>query len=121
MTIPAYTACQQRIEDVEQALESLDATRIRQLAQELDDCLTLMKQSDSPESPESGKVITEPGRKQELAASMVARIEHLTRRISGIMALQRDEMNKLKLGQETARGYAMGRATRTGAIINSAN
>ena len=52
---------------------------------------------------------------------MVARIEHLTRRISGIMALQRDEMNKLKLGQETARGYAMGRATRTGAIINSAN
>ena len=121
MTIPAYTACQQRIEDIEQALESLDPTRIKQLAQELDDCLAIMKQSNSPESPESGNVITEPGRKQEMAASMLARIEHLTSRISGIMALQRNEMNKLKLGQETARGYAMGRASRTGAIINSAN
>ena len=120
MTSPAYTACQQRIEDIEQALESLETTRIKQLAQELTDCLAAMKQSDEKElSPVAAAA--GPGLREEMSAALLARIKPLISRISGIMAQQRDEMSKLKLGQETARGYAMGRSPRTGAIINSAN
>lgn len=121
MSIAAYTACRQRLEEIELALESLDTARINQLAQELNEGLLLMQQVDSAERSASETMITEPGLKKEMALSMQARIEQLTMRIAGIMALQRNEMNTLKLGQETARGYATGRSPRTGSIINSAN
>ena len=121
MSIAAYTACRQQLEEIELALESLDTARINQLAQELSDCLLLMQEGDSAERSASETMMTEPGLKQEVAAAIQARIEQLISRVAGIMALQRNEMNTLKLGQETARGYATGRSPRTGSIIISAN
>lgn len=121
MSIAAYTACRQRLEEIELALESLDAARINQLAQELSDCLLLMQEGDRAERSASETMIAEPDLKREMALSMQAYIAQLTMRIAGIMALQRNEMNTLRLGQETARGYATGRSSRTGSIINSAN
>ena len=49
------------------------------------------------------------------------RNQRLIPHINGIKALQRNELKQLKIGLETARGYASHHARRTGSIINSSN
>lgn len=46
------------------------------------------------------------------------RNQRIIPRIQGILAVQRKEMAQLKIGLETARGYASNQVLRTGSVVN---
>ena len=120
-----YTRLLHKLDDIELALNKIDAASIQQLAAELNDCLEAIKIAAnenscvSADTSSAKKHITPSTR--VLIEAILNKNTTLTNRIKSITALQRSEMHTVKLGRETAKGYASQRPSRTGSIIDSSN
>ena len=111
----AYGQMLAKLDEIERALDLQDAELIGQLSSEVEQCLEQIKQFDR----QAGQPATVERRVQ--MKELLARNQVLTTRIREITALQRNELNQLKVGLDTAKGYASYHAKRTGSIINSSN
>ncbi len=111
----AYGQMLAKLDEIERTLDLQDAELIGQLSSEVEQCLEQIKQFDR----QAGQPATVKRRAQ--MEELLARNQVLTARIREITALQRNELNQLKVGLETAKGYASHHAKRTGSIINSSN
>ena len=111
----AYAEMLATLDEIEQALDLQDAELIGQLALGVERCLEQIKHYDR----ELGQSVSAEHRAQMEA--LLARNQALTVRIGGITALQRNELSQLKIGLDTAKGYASYHSKRTGSIINSSN
>lgn len=122
----SYQACSNKLDEIELALNQIDAGVIERLAGELNQCIDLLQPMDADRG-DSQKQSDDLQKQERLAVSrdayesLLRRNLLLTDRVQSIMALQRSELDKLKLGRETAKGYAACRPARTGALINSSN
>ena len=104
-----------KLDEIEQALDLQDPDLITQLSRDVEHCLEQIKQFDR----QSTQPATAARRVQ--LEELLTRNQALAARIREITALQRNELNQLKIGMDTARGYASHHARRTGSIINSSN
>lgn len=111
----AYGQMLAKLDEIEQALDIQDAELIVQLSSEVEHCLEQIKVFDQ----QSGQPATVARRRQ--MEELLTRNQALTARIQEITALQRNELNQLKIGLKTAKGYASHQGKRTGSIINSSN
>ena len=110
-----YDLMLDKLDEIEQALDHADTTAIIRLAQDLEQCLDRIKEEDRKSGPPT---TTE----HRLAVeTILARNHKISARIREITALQRSELSQLKIGRETAKGYAPHQARQSGAIINSTN
>ena len=110
-----YDLMLDKLDEIEQALDHADTTVIIRLAQDVEQCLARIKKEDH----NSGLPTTA---EQRLAVeTILARNHVITARIREITALQRSELSQLKIGRETAKGYAPHQGRQSGAIINSTN
>ena len=119
-----YTACLNKLGEIEIALNQIDAGLIEQLALELDQCLASLKEMEGDHR--NARPRADHGKEHlpvaaDICEALLKKNSLLTHRVRSIMALQRSELDKLKLGRETAKGYAACRPARTGALINSSN
>ena len=111
----AYGQMLAKLDEIEQALDLQDPDLITQLSRDVEHCLEQIKQFDR----QSTQPATAARRVQ--LEELLTRNQALAARIREITALQRNELNQLKIGMDTARGYASHHARRTGSIINSSN
>ena len=111
----AYGQMLAKLDEIEQALDLQDPDLIAQLSRDVEHCLEQIKQFDR----QSTQPATAARRVQ--LEELLTRNQALAARIREITALQRNELNQLKIGMDTARGYASHHARRTGSIINSSN
>lgn len=117
-----YTACLDKLEEIEQSLNTITPVDIYRLAGELDSCLAAIRHTAQRPDHLMGFYDQEDAQRMSLLAhAIIEKNDFLTRRIQGIMALQRCEIQTIKQGRETAKGYASYKGHRTGSIINSAN
>lgn len=110
----AYVSMLEKLDQIEIALTQHDVAPIECLSLDIESCLEKMKRLDSQPDQltnDSRRLLVEKILKKNMA---------LTTRIQQITALQRAELNQIKKGLETAKGYASQRSSRTGGLINSA-
>ena len=111
----AYGQMLAKLDEIEQALDLQDPDLITQLSRDVEHCLEQIKNFDR----QASQPATAERRVQ--LEELLARNQALAARIREITALQRNELNQLKIGMDTAKGYASHHARRTGSIINSSN
>lgn len=111
----AYGQMLAKLDEIEQALDLQDPDLITQLSRDVEHCLEQIKNFDR----QAGQPATAERRVQ--LEELLTRNQTLAARIREITALQRNELNQLKIGMDTAKGYASHHARRTGSIINSSN
>ncbi len=108
-----YQSMLDKLDEIELALDRQDASAISRLALDVDQCLEGIKKAD-------GGSLTQPtGEHRLMVDTILEKNREITSRIREMTALQRNELNQLKVGRETAKGYALHHAKRTGSIINS--
>lgn len=113
-TDDAYVSMLEKLDQIEIALNQHDVAPIQALTQDIESCLEQMRRLDSrPDraANDSRRVLVEKILKKNAA---------LTTRIQQITALHRAELNQIKKGLQTAKGYASVRTSKTGSLINSA-
>jgi len=110
----AYESMLEKLDQIEIALNQHDVAPIECLTRDIESCLENMKQLDS----QPNRLANDSRRL--LVEKILKKNKALTTRIQQITALHRAELNQIKKGLETAKGYASYRSSRTGALINSA-
>ena len=110
-----YDLMLDKLDEIEQALDHADTTAIIRLAQDVEQCLERIKEDDRNSGPPT------TAEHRLVVETILTRNHVITARIREITALQRSELSQLKIGRETAKGYAPHQGRQSGAIINSTN
>lgn len=110
----AYVSMLEKLDQIEVALNQHDVAPIECLTRDIESCLEKMKRLGS-----QADLVANDSRRL-LVEKILNKNKALTTRIQQITALHRAELNQIKKGLETAKGYASHRSSRTGGLINSA-
>jgi hypothetical protein len=111
----AYGLILEKFEEIERSLDHIDISSIKAFSLDIDKMLAKIINDDRHRS----SLMT--ATQQSTIEMILEKNELITGRIQGITAIQRSELNQLKLGIKTARGYSSQQPARTGSIVNSSN
>lgn len=109
-----YVSMLEKLDQIESALNRHDAEPIQCLTRDIESYLEQMKRLDTQTDQLANDA------RRLLVEKILKKNAALTTRIQQITALHRAELNQIKKGLETAKGYASYRSSKTGALINSA-
>ncbi|WP_319588645.1 hypothetical protein [uncultured Desulfobulbus sp.] len=108
-----YALMLEKLDSIDHILDSLDISSIEQLSQDIEQCLEAIKAEDLQQT------LPANDSKRSIVARILKKSGIIASRIQDITALHHNELNQIRLGRQTAKGYAAQRPSRTGSIINS--
>lgn len=111
----AYDLMLEKLDEIEHALGRIETASMVQFAEDIKNCLESIKNVNDQ------SLLAEMSTSRSYMETILRKNEAIKQRIKGIAAIQRNELNLVRQGRQTAKGYAVHIPSRTGGIINSSN
>jgi len=111
----AYVLMLEKLDEINLALDRLEADSISKFAEDINSCLEGIKRMHTQIDLLNGSI------SRLYMEKILQKNDKVKKRIQDIVAIQRNELNLVRQGRRTAKGYAVHIQKRTGAIINSSN
>lgn len=110
-----YVLMMEKLDEINQALNRIEMAPLSKFAKDIDSCLESIKNLNAQ------RILSDGDFSRPYLEKILQKNEAIKKRIQGIVAIRRNELNLVKRGRQTAKGYAVHIPNRTGGIINSSN